>query len=95
MRLDATGVFATVEQNSDAEITQQIAVALLTRPGERILVPAFGCDDPAFVGFELSILRRHLATFGPEINIVQVGATAWGDDRERVQVQWTRLGETT
>jgi hypothetical protein len=92
MRLDPTGAIATVEQNSDAEIEQQLALAMLTGPGERIQVPAFGCADPAFTGFELSNLRRHLATFGPEVDVVQVGRTAWGESRERVEIRWQRMG---
>ena len=95
MRLDPTGAIATVEQNSDPDIEQQIALALLVVPGERIQVPLFGCADPAFSGFELTSLRRHLATFGPEVEVVQVGATSWSDDRERLTVQWRRYGGDT
>lgn len=91
-RLEPSGTVATVEQNSDTEIDEQIALALLTSPGERIQVPQFGCNDPAFTGFETASLRRHLATFGPEVEAVQVGATAWGDDRQQVTVSWTRRG---
>jgi hypothetical protein len=91
-RLDASGTVATVEQNTDVEIEQQLALALLVAPGERIQVPAFGCADPAFAGLELTALRRHLATFGPEVEVQQVGTAQWGDDRQRVTVQWSRYG---
>lgn len=45
MRLDADGSFATVEQDSDDDVTQ-CAVAILTTPqGRRPLTPALGMPD--------------------------------------------------
>ncbi len=91
-RLEPGGSVATVEQGTDRYIEEQLAVALLTSPGERIQVPTFGCDDSAFVGFELGNLTRHLADFGPEVEVVEVGSRRRGDDREEVTVNWTRRG---
>jgi hypothetical protein len=91
-RVDASGVVATVEQNTDQDVEELIAVGVLTEPGERILAPTFGVADPAFVGFELSNLQRHLADFGPAVAVTAVEVARRGDDREELQINWRRVG---
>jgi hypothetical protein len=49
IRLGAGGL-ATVEQDSDADIVQSVALLLDTRPGERRSVPEYGLPDPLFSG---------------------------------------------
>lgn len=87
-RLAPTGAVASVEQNSDAWVEECIAIAMLTRPGERDQVPAFGVADPAFSVFQVSSLQRHLIDFGPEITITEVVAEPLVEGRERVVVAW-------
>ena len=89
-RLDGSGVFATVEQGSDAEIDEQIAIAMLTRPGERITVPTFGVNDPAFDGFVSAALIRQCTDFGPDVNIRTVSVDKLTEGRERVVIDWAR-----
>ena len=91
-RLTPGGTIATVEQGSDTYIEEQLAVALLTVPGERTQVPRFGCNDPAFAGFEVGDLTRHVTDFGPDVEIAEIGARHRGDDREELTVTWTRRG---
>lgn len=91
-RLDPGGTVATVEQGSDRYVEEQLAVALLTTPGERIQAPTFGCADPAFAGFELGNLTRHLTDFGPEVTVTEVGTRRRSDDTEELTVNWTRRG---
>lgn len=93
-QLDPTGSVATVEQDSDAEIDQQIALAMLTRPGERIQVPTFGVADPAFARFEVGALQRHCDDFGPEVDITTVSTNRAFEDREEVVINWSRRDET-
>lgn len=90
-RLDPSGVAATVEHGSDPEIDELLAVAALTAPGERIQVPTFGIDDPAFVGFELGNLQRHLLDFGPDVTVTTVHVARRADGREEVSIAWTRM----
>ena len=90
--LDATGAIASVEQNSDAEVDQQLAVAMLTRPGERITVPTFGTADPAFAGFQLAALQRHCLDFGPDVTVTAVDTKLLDGDREHVTLRWERPG---
>lgn len=94
-RLDPTGSIATVEQDSDAEIDEQIAVAMSTRPGERIQVPGFGTADPAFVGFEGGALQRHCDDFGPDVEIMNVKTARPVDGREEVVINWVRRDDAS
>lgn len=87
-RLDLNGSVATVQQDSDTEIEEQIALAMLTRTGERIQVPTFGVADPAFVGFAAGNLQRHLDDFGPRVDITTVEVGHDVEGRERVAVDW-------
>lgn len=93
-RLDPTGSVATVEQDDDAEVDQQIALAMLVRPGERFQVPTFGVSDPAFAEFELGALQRHCDDFGPDVDIVTVSTSRPAEGREEVVINWTRRDET-
>jgi hypothetical protein len=91
-RIDPSGAAATVEHGSDAEIEQLLAVAVLTQPGERILAPTFGINDPAFDGFVLGNLQRHVLDFGPAVTVTAVGTARRGDDREELTISWRRTG---
>lgn len=90
--IDVSGVAATVEHGSDPEIEQLLAVACLTTPGERAQVPSFGVDDPAFNGFELGNLQRHVLDFGPDVHVAAAEVRRRADDREELIVSWTRIG---
>lgn len=94
-RLDVTGAVASVEQNSDRWIEESIAIAMLTRPGERDQVPSFGVADPAFAVFQVGALQRHLLDFGPQVTITQVTVNQLEEGRERVVVNWRRASEET
>jgi hypothetical protein len=92
-RLNPTGAVATVEQGSDTWIEECIAMAMLTRPGERIQVPAFGVNDPAFAGFAVSSLQRHLMDFGPTVTITEVQVAPTREGLEQVTVSWRRADD--
>lgn len=92
-RLDPTGSVATVEQDGDADIGEQIALAMLTHPGERIQVPTFGVRDAAFIGFEVGALQRHLDDFGPNVEVSSVSLSYTAADKERAEISWIRRDE--
>jgi len=71
-------------------VEECIAMGMLTRPGERIQVPAFGVNDPAFASFQVSSLQRHLIDFGPPITITEVKVEPAREGQERVTVSWRR-----
>jgi hypothetical protein len=92
-RLGPGGSVATVEQDSDRDIENLLAVACLTRPGERQQAPSFGIADPAFVGWELPSLERHVLDFGPNVAVSSVIVERTSDirgDREVVSIAWER-----
>lgn len=93
-RLDGTGAIASVSQDSDLEVEEQLAVAVLTRPGERIVVPTFGVADPTFDHFLVGALQRQCLDFGPDVQINQVTRTMRADNREEVAIDWARGSET-
>lgn len=90
-RVGGDGSIATVEEGSDPAIEEAIAVAMLTRPGERITVPTFGAIDPAFVGVEAGALQRHLDDFGPNVVVTSVTSRQQAPHAEAVTVAWERL----
>ena len=48
-RIGRNGAAETVDQDTDVEVAQSIRVLLGTRPGERLVVPDYGLDDPTFL----------------------------------------------
>lgn len=88
-RLSPAGSVASVEEGSDAQLAQELAVAVLTRPGERVLAPEFGIDDPAFVGFDDQALRLHVALFGPPVEVDSVEVGFANDHTQDVVVRFT------
>lgn len=89
-RIGGDGSIATVEEGSDPAVEEAIAVAMLTRAGERITVPTFGAVDPAFVGVEAGSLQRHLDDFGPNVVITSVTTRPQQPHSEAVTVEWDR-----
>ena len=86
---------AAAAQGSDAWIEECIALAMLTKPGERDQVPTFGVNDPAFALFQLGALQRHLIDFGPEVTITEVLVDELTEGRERAVVSWERTDTPT
>lgn len=89
-RVGGDGTIATVVEGSDLAVEEAIAVAMLTRRGERVTVPTFGVDDPAFVGVEAGALQRHLDDFGPGVVITGVTTRRQPRHVEAVTVAWER-----
>lgn len=76
-RLSASGNVVTVEEGTDEQLAQELAVGVLTRAGERPLVPDFGIADPTFMGFDEEAMLLHVDLFGPPVTVA------------RVEVRWT------
>lgn len=87
-QLSPAGSVATVDQGSDAQLAQELAVAVLTRTGERVLVPSFGIADPVFVGFDEDALRLHVELFGPPVVIDEVTVQFINDNTQDVAVRF-------
>lgn len=68
-RLGRTGEAVTVEQDTDPANAEQLAVLVLTRLGERTLVPSFGIPDPAFGELDRGALAAAVELHGPPVSI--------------------------
>lgn len=77
-RLAPSGSVATVEQDTAAADAEQIAVLILTRTGERPLVPAFGISDPVFAELNPAEVLAGIATYGPPVDIESFNARPAG-----------------
>lgn len=87
-RLLPNGRAATVEQGSADADRESIAQLVLTRIGERPLLPGFGMPDPAFAGFEPTELTAVVAMFGPTVDIVDVAVSAADDVSQNVDIEF-------
>lgn len=87
-RLLPNGQAATVEQGSEAGDRESIAQLVLTRPGERPLVPGLGITDPAFAGFEPTELTAAVALYGPHVEIADVLVEAADDVSQTVTIEF-------
>lgn len=88
-RVDPGGEIATVEAGSDEQLAQELAVAVLTRTGERSLVPGFGIADPAFIGLDEDALRLHIDLYGPPVDLERVDVAYLSDTAQDVVVHFT------
>lgn len=77
---------ATVDQASDAANAEQLAVLILTRRGERPLVPTFGIEDPAFSTIDPAELSLGVELHGPPVRIVELERRAIDTTTEEVTV---------
>jgi phage baseplate assembly protein W len=86
-RLQPNGRVATVEQGSDAGDVEAVAMLLLTRLGERPLVPSFGIPDPTFNTLDEHDVIAAVATFLPGVTVRSVTAAATTDRTQQVQIE--------
>ena len=89
LRVDGGGDLEMVED--EAAIRQAILLLIATRPGERVMRPAYGCDlqrlmfspnDGTTAGLAVHYVRRALETWEPRIEVVSVDAAP--DDADGV-----------
>lgn len=88
-RLAPDGRIATVEQDTDQANAEQLAVLIMTRRGERPLVPTFGITDPVFAELDRAELEGAIETFGPPVRITGVDADFVDASTEQVVVTFT------
>lgn len=93
LRLSPAGSVVTRPQDSDDYLAEEIAALLLTRRGERHLVPTFGTDDPVFNTVDLQDLSVAVATFGPAVEITEVRVRQVDQTRQTVVVSFQRTGD--
>lgn len=87
-RLDNTGAVVTNEDGTDECYAEELAVLVLTKPGERILVPDFGITDPAFGEFDSQELSDKVSLYGIPVQVVDVSSSYVSDGHESIQVSF-------
>lgn len=78
--LTANGTFATVQEDTDSEVVQNVAVILRTRQDERLATPRFGTADPTFTGLDPAQVLPVVGEYEPRatLRIVQAAIRADG-----------------
>lgn len=73
LRLTPGGDFATLDEDSAEEVTQNVAVILRTRPMERLGQPELGLADPALADLPVEALHSAVERWEPraDVDLVQ------------------------
>lgn len=72
----ATGGLATVDSGSVDVVAQEVAIVLLTRPGERTWLPRFGAPSPlGQAAVDADVARRAVEEWAPGAASVEVVAS--------------------
>lgn len=88
-----SGGLATV--TGRAAVRQAVIMLLLTRPGERVMRPHYGCElyrlmfwpnDDTTAGLAIHYVRQAIARFEPRVDRVRVDARARPDDPSVLEV---------
>jgi phage baseplate assembly protein W len=84
--------------DADASVRQAVLLLLTTRPGERVMMPTYGCDlyqlifapnDATTAGLAIHYVRRALERWEPRIDILELDASQSPFDPARLDI---RLG---
>lgn len=88
LRLGPDRGFHKVEQDTDDSLAEQLAVLLLTKQGERPLVPAFGVPDPTFRVLSADEVNLSVSLFGPPVTVDEVDYAIDPEGRAEVTVTY-------
>jgi uncharacterized protein len=78
-----------------AAVRQALLLLLLTRPGERVMRPTYGCDlfklifwpnDDTTAGLAIHYVREAIARWEPRVDHVRVDASRNPDDPSRLDI---------
>lgn len=88
LALAGDGSFRIVSEDSSEEIMQCVEVVLRTHPGERLMAPGLGVEDPTFVGFDAPTVLAVVREWEPraEIEVVEQALTADGVQTSRLSM---------
>ena len=79
-----------------ASVRQALLILLTTRPGERVMRPAYGCDlhrlvfspnDATTHGLAMHYVRRAIERWEPRVEILDLDANASREDPARMDVR--------
>lgn len=87
-RINARGSAVTADDTSAEYCAQRLTILLGTQPGERIMVPMFGVNDPAFEGFTTQALNIQVSMFRIPVQIENIKRSYLNDAQENVVIQF-------
>lgn len=73
-----SGRLAAVEQDSEADIAQSVALLIDTRPAERRAEPDYGVPDPLFGGIDEADIVEAINTYEDRADLAFAEAVARG-----------------
>ena len=86
-RLGSAGDVATVEDDTEDAAAEAAAVLILTRKGERTLVPDYGVTDPTYRVLNVAEVAVGLTDYGPDgVTLDGIDVTYPTNTLERVEV---------
>jgi hypothetical protein len=94
-RLSTNGSVATREDGDEDYYAEELAVLLMTVPGERVLLPGYGLNDPTFAELDQSVLTAQVALYGPPVAITSLSSTYTSDTQQDVVVGFEPINELT
>jgi hypothetical protein len=80
------GAVGTVQQDTETEIIQSVAMLCGTVPGTRLVVPAYGLTDPTFAGINPTELQVQVSRFEERATSVTVVYTPANQELVAVEV---------
>jgi len=93
LQIGHTGAIDMVEEN--ASVRQAILILLTTAPGERVMLPEYGCDlqklmfspnDETTAGMAIHFVRQALLRWEPRIQIMRLDAAANPGEPARLEI---------
>lgn len=87
-RQNAKGEIITKDDTQAEYCAERLTIILGTRPGERVMVPDFGVNDPAFEGFTEQTLRIQVSRYGLPVEIDSVRKSYISDEQESVVINF-------
>lgn len=80
------GSVYTQDDGTDDYYASELSFLVSVRPGERIVVPLYGVDDPVFDDFPTQSLMDAVEAFGPPVEITNVDVLRSRNNPNKVQV---------
>jgi phage baseplate assembly protein W len=79
----------TREDGDEDYIAERLALLILTKPGERVLVPAYGLRDPTFSEIDPALLSTQVEMFGPDVRIDGITTRPRSDTLSEITVDYS------
>jgi phage baseplate assembly protein W len=93
LQVDSSGSLAMVA--GDASVRQAVLMLLTTLPGERVMLPAYGCEldrlafhpnDDTTAGLAIHYVRKALTRWEPRVDIIKLDASRNAADPSRLDI---------